>query len=136
MMSKRVTRLRCVPITGTQLRISSVMQFISTRHKPRLRIVGLAVLVSAIAGCGNPTIVGKWRMSGSSSATVWEFSKNGSVLIGSDRGRYSFGDDNRIKIETRFATTVYQMEVSGDHMTLREPGGSKLEFTRIRETQG
>jgi len=75
-------------------------------------------------------------MSGSSSATVWEFSKNGSVVIGSDRGRYSFGDDNRIKIETRFATTVYPMEVSGNHMTLREPGASKLEFTRLRETQG
>ncbi len=133
MMSKRVTRLRAVPITDTQLRILSVM--LSTRHKPRLWIVALAVLVSAMAGCGNPTIVGKWRMSGSSSATVWEFSKNGSVLIGSDPGRYSFGDDNRIKIETPFATTVYQIEVSGDHMTLREAGGSKLEFTRIRETQ-
>jgi hypothetical protein len=110
----------------------------SAAHESRSVIIALAVFLCAITSCGGPShdIVGKWRMSGSSSATVWEFSKNGSVLIGSDRGRYSFGDDKRIKIETRFATTVYQMEVSGNHMTLREPGGSKLEFTRIRETQG
>ncbi len=89
-----------------------------------------------MAGCGNPTIVGKWRLSWTSSAMVWEFSTNGSVLIGDVRGRYTFGDQNRIKIETPFATSVYQMEISGDRMILQEPGGSKLEFTRIREKQG
>jgi hypothetical protein len=72
-------------------------------------------------------------MSGSSSETVWEFSNNGSVLVGDVRGRYKFGDQDRIKIETPFATSVYQLEISGDHMTLQEPGGSKLEFTRIKE---
>ena len=51
------------------------------------------------------------------------------------RGRYKFGDQNRIKIETPFATSVYLLEISGDRMTLRELGGPKLEFTRIRETQ-
>jgi len=71
-------------------------------------------------------------MSGSSSAMVWEFSTNGSVLIGDVRGRYTFGDQNRIKIETPFASSVYQMEISGDRMILREPGGSKLDFTRMR----
>ncbi|PYJ47988.1 MAG: hypothetical protein DME85_02640 [Verrucomicrobia bacterium] len=71
-------------------------------------------------------------MLGSSSATVWEFSKNGSVLIGDVRGRYRFGDKDRIKIETPFATSVYQLEISGDHMTLQEPGGAKLEFTGIK----
>ena len=74
-------------------------------------------------------------MLGSSSATVWEFSKNGSVLIGDVRGRYRFGDQDRIKIETPFATSVYQLEISSDHMTLQEPGGSKLELTKIREMQ-
>ncbi|PYJ17197.1 MAG: hypothetical protein DME96_06925 [Verrucomicrobia bacterium] len=85
-----------------------------------------------MAGCGNRAILGKWRMSGSSSATVWEFSNNGSVLIGEIRGRYTFGDQNRIKIETPFATSVYQLEIAGDRMILREPGGSKLDFTRMR----
>ncbi len=75
-------------------------------------------------------------MSGGSGETVWEFSKNGSVLIGNVRGRYKFGDQNRVKIETPFATSVYQLEVSGDRMILREPGGPKLEFTRIRENKG
>jgi len=41
----------------------------------------------------------------------------------------------RIKIETPFATTVYLVKISGDHLLLQEPGGSKLEFTRIRDTQ-
>jgi hypothetical protein len=50
-------------------------------------------------------------------------------------GRYKFGDQGRIKIETPFATTVYQLKISGDQMVLQEPGGSELEFTRIRETQ-
>jgi len=67
-----------------------------------------------------------------SNATVWEFSSNGVVLVGDVRGRYKFGDQDRIKIETPFATTVYQLEVSYDQMVLQEPGGSKLEFTRIK----
>ena len=112
-----------------------VMPFTSARRKAWLRIIILAVLLSAMAGCGNSTIVGKWRMSGGSNATVWEFSQNGSLLIGNVRGRYTFGDQGRIKIETPFATTVYQMEISADRMVLREPGGSKLEFTRLKDTQ-
>jgi hypothetical protein len=111
------------------------MPFIFVRYKSPFRIVALAVLLCAMASCGNPDIVGKWRMWGSSSAIVWEFSKNGSVLIGNVRGRYRFGDQNRVKIETPFATSVYQMEISGDRMILREPNGPKLEFTRIRENK-
>jgi hypothetical protein len=74
-------------------------------------------------------------MSGGSDATVWEFKSNGAVLVADVSGRYKFGDQGRIKIETPFATTVYQLKISGDQMVLQEPGGSELEFTRIRETQ-
>jgi hypothetical protein len=112
------------------------MQSMFVRYKARLRIIVLAFLLSAMVGCGNSTIVGKWRMSGDSGATIWEFSKNGSFLIGNVRGRYRFGHQNRVKIETPFATSVYQLEISGDRMTLRELGGPKLEFTRIRENKG
>ncbi len=49
---------------------------------------------------------------------VWEFSNNGSVLIGNDRGRYSFGDNNRVKIEMPFAKSVYQIGILEDRMTL------------------
>jgi len=100
-----------------------------------LRIIALATLLFAIAGCGNSSIVGKWRMSGASDATVWEFKGNGAVLVGDVSGRYKFGDQDRIKIETPFATTVYQLKISGDQMVLQEPGGSKLEFMRIRDAQ-
>src|ERR1041385_3533992 len=104
------------------------------RRSSDLVVIGLAVLLCAIAGCGGPSrdIVGKWRTSGDANALVWEFSENGSILIGNTRGRYSFGDNNRIKIETPFATSVYQMEFWGDRMILRNVNGSRLEFTRIK----
>jgi len=86
-----------------------------------------------LASCGGSSIVGKWQLSSGSDATVWEFSDNGGVRTGDIRGRYKFGDNDRIKIETPFATTVYQVKLSGDRLLLQEPGGSKLEFTRIKE---
>jgi hypothetical protein len=95
----------------------------------------LAVLLFIMAGCGNSSIVGKWRMSGAENQTVWEFSSNGSVLVGEVRGKYKLGNQERIKIETPFATTVYLVKLSSDQLELQELGGSKLEFTRIREAQ-
>ena len=98
-------------------------------------LAGLIILVSVLAGCGNSTIVGKWRMSGTENQTVWEFSGNGSVLVGEVRGRYKFGDQDRLKIETPFATTVYLLTLSNDQLVLQDLGGTKLEFTRVREGQ-
>src|SRR5215469_12569261 len=104
------------------------------RQRACLRLIAASVvLLFVLAGCGNSNIVGKWRMSGAENQTVWEFSGNGSVIVGEVRGRYKFGDQNRIKIQTPFATTVYLVELSSDQLVLQEPGGSKLEFTRIRE---
>jgi hypothetical protein len=109
------------------------MRVIFSRRRSQLWVIAAAILLCAMAGCGNPAVVGKWRMSGGSEATVWEFFSNGSLLVGNVRGKYTLGDQDRIKIETPFATSVYQIEISGDHMTLREPGGPKLEFTRIKK---
>ena len=92
-------------------------------------------MVLVLASCGDSSIVGKWRMSGAENQTVWEFSSNGSVLVGEVSGRYKFGDQDRIKIQTPFSTTVYQVRISSDLLVLQEPGGSKLEFTRMREAQ-
>ena len=97
-----------------------------------LSALASAVLLFVLAGCGNSSIVGKWRMSGTENQTVWEFSGNGSVLVGEVPGRYKFGDQDRIKIETPFATTVYLVKLSNDQLVLQELGGSKLEFTRLR----
>ena len=95
-----------------------------------LAIVSLALLC-VVSGCGGSqdNIVGKWR-AGDSSAMVWEFSKDGFVLMGSTRGKYTFGDSERIKIQTSFGTSVYQVEFSGDQMSLKDASGSKLAFTK------
>ena len=110
------------------------MPVILALDKSRLVIVASALLLLAMAGCGSShnDIVGKWRTAVDSSAMVWEFSKDGSVLMGSTRGRYSFGDRDRVKIQTPFGTSVYQMELSEDHLVLKDPNGSKLEFTRLK----
>ena len=94
-----------------------------------------ALLLFVLSGCGNSSIVGKWRMSGTENQTIWEFSSNGSVLVGEVRGRYKFGDQDRLKIETPFATTVYVMSLSNDQLVLQDLAGSKLEFTRVKEAR-
>ncbi len=95
-------------------------------------IVASAILLCGIAGCENSQtdIVGKWRTAGEN-ALVWEFVNDSSVLMGSTRGKYTFGR-NRVKIQTPSGTTVYQMDLSEDRMILIAPGGSKLEFTRSK----
>jgi len=107
------------------------------RFRTRLRLASAStVLLLILVGCGNSTtIVGKWRMSGAENQPVWEFFGNGSVLIGEVRGKYKFGDQERIKIETPFATTVYVVKLSSGQLELEQPGGPKLEFTRIRDGQ-
>ena len=98
------------------------------------KLAALGLSLCLIAGCGGNArnIVGTWRTSPDPNAMIWEFSNDGSVLMGPNRGRYTFGDNNRIKIETSTATSVYQIELVGDKMTLKEPSGSKLVLTRVK----
>ena len=109
------------------------MRFGVARHARLLLLVASAILLFVMSGCGNSRIVGKWRMSGTENQTVWEFLSNGTVLVGEVRGIYKFGDQDRIKIQTPFATTVYLVKLSTDQLVLQEPGGTKLEFTKLRE---
>ena len=111
------------------------MRFDFPRRARLLFVPASAILLLVMAGCGNSSIVGKWRLSGAENQTVWEFSGNGSVLVGEVRGRYKFGDQDRIKIETPFATTVYVVTLSNDQLVLQELGGSKLVFRRVQEAQ-
>ena len=106
------------------------------RHARLLLALASSLLLFIMADCGsNSSIVGKWRLSGAENQTVWEFLSNGSVLVGEVRGKYKFGNQDRIKIETPFATTVYLVTLSNDQLVLEEPGGSKLEFTRLEKAQ-
>lgn len=97
-------------------------------------ILASALFLSSLAGCARSEsdIIGKWRTGGDSNAMVWEFSKDGSILMGSTRGKFTFGDQGRMKIQTPFGTSVYQIDCSGDHMVLKDPSGSKLEFTKLK----
>jgi len=74
-------------------------------------------------------------MSGTENQIVWEFLSNGSVLLGEVRGKYKFGDQDRIKIETPFSTSVYVVNLSNDQLVLQDLGGCRLELTRVREGQ-
>lgn len=90
-------------------------------------------LLCTTVGCENSQndIIGKWR-SGDSTAMVWEFARDHSVLMGSMKGRYTFGDRRRLKIETPLGTSIYQLELTDNRLLLTDPTGSKLEFTRIK----
>jgi hypothetical protein len=104
-------------------------------HRCALLLIALAsaVLLFVMTSCGNSnSIVGKWRLSGAENQTVWEFSSNGAVLVGEVRGKYKLGDQDRLKIETPFSTTVYVVNLSSDQLVLQDLGGSKLEFTRVQ----
>ena|SRR5256885_10238405 len=100
----------------------------------QLRLLISAVLLSLLAACSGPSreIVGKWQTSSDQNAVVWEFADNGLVTIGSTRGKYSFGDSQRIKIQTPFEKSVYEVTIVHDHMTFREASGSRIEFARIK----
>jgi len=111
------------------------MRFGFLRCVRLLLVLASAILFFVLAGCGNSSIVGRWRMSGTENQTVWEFSSNGAVLAGEVRGRYKFGDQDRLKIETPFATTVYLVKLSSDQLVLQDLGGSKLEFTKVKESR-
>ena len=95
---------------------------------------GVASLLFALSSCDTPQsrIVGKWKVESDPSGVVWEFAKNGSVKTGGGAsGKYTFGDRKRLKVQTQFATFVYETEISGDTMTWREPNGSVTRLKRV-----
>ena len=99
--------------------------------RPRLALSLL--LFFSIASCDNrkQQIIGKWQVEGGANPIVWEFSPNGAVRTGSTLGRYTFGDRGRLKIQTQFATFVYELELATDRMIWKEPNGSRTELKRL-----
>ena len=99
----------------------------------RQLVYALATLF-AVAACDSPRdrIAGKWEVQGSSTPTVWEFSKNGAVKSGNISGKYSFGSSTRLKIQTQFATFTYESEIKGDTMTWTDPKGARTELKKVQ----
>ncbi len=98
------------------------------------RLICALVLSALLASCGGAEsqIVGKWKRLGEGSGEVWEFSSNKAVDIAGRKGKYSFGDQGRLKVQTQFATFVYQLDLTGDRMVLTEPSGTRTELERIK----
>jgi len=99
----------------------------------RPRLAFSLLLFCTLAACDNrrQQIVGKWQVEGGANPIVWEFSPNGVVNAGSTAGRYTFGDRGRLKIQTQFATFVYEIDVGKDRMIWKEPNGSRTELKRL-----
>lgn len=96
-------------------------------------LVATLLLLAAFAACDRSAqrIVGKWQVASDTRGVVWEFLPNGSVKAGTSAGRYSFGDRGRLKIQTQFATFVYEHKIAGDRMTWRDPNGATTELKRV-----
>lgn len=94
----------------------------------------VALAFALLASCGGPEseILGKWKVVGDPNANVWEFSANKAVDMAGRKGKYTFGDQGRLKVQTQAATFVYQLNLREDRMALTEPNGTKLEFERVK----
>ena len=84
-----------------------------------------------LAGCdrSRARIAGKWKVE--NSGMVWDFAPNGVVKAGDTEGRYSFGDQSRLKIITPTATFVYQIDFKDDVMIWQTPSGARTELKRV-----
>ncbi len=93
----------------------------------------VAVLSFSLIGCSNPQnqIVGRWKVTSDTTDLVWDFAKDGSVSSGDIKGRYSFGSQKRMKLQTPFATFIYQVDIADGKMTWVNVKGTKTELTRV-----
>lgn len=92
----------------------------------------LAAFCLSPAGCdrSREQIIGKWQAP-KPSRMIWEFQPDGVVHAGNVKGRYSFGDQSRLKIQTPSATFVYRFEFRDDAMIWTEPNGVRTELRRL-----
>ena len=99
-----------------------------------LSVVCVVISIVLLSACdrAGTQIVGKWKLVGDPSGSVWEFSANKAIDMGGRKGKYTFGDQSRLKVQTQSATFVYQLELSGDRMVLTEPNGTKTTLERVK----
>lgn len=102
--------------------------------KHRLAVSALLILFLALTACSSAAnhIVGRWKVTSDTSDIVWDFARDGTVTSGDMRGRYSFNGEKRIKIQTPFATFVYQVDIRQDKMTWKNANGSTTELARVK----
>ena len=99
-----------------------------------LYVISVALIaLLALSSCDKKyeRIAGKWSVIGTADPMIWEFTDDGKAITGDSRGRYNFGDNDKIKIETPSATFVYTVEFSGDRMIWKTVQGSKIELKRV-----
>jgi hypothetical protein len=96
--------------------------------------LALLCCVFVLVSCNDPQtqIAGRWKVTSDTSGLVWDFVENGVVSSGDMKGRYSFGASKQMKIQTPFATFVYQVDFAGDKMTWKNANGSVTELTRVK----
>src|SRR6476619_3336527 len=99
----------------------------------RLAHLALVALLLALPACDQSRkIVGKWKVVGGSSEVVWEFFENGRLSAAGTPGKYSFGDGQRIKIQTPTATFVHHFEITGERMIWKALDGTRTELVRVK----
>ena len=93
----------------------------------------VALLFALLAACDSPEkrIVGKWKPARDPNGALWEFSANKAVNMAGRSGKYSFGAQGRLKVQTQSATFVYSLELGENRMVLTEPNGTRTELERV-----
>ena len=93
-------------------------------------LCSLLLFVPLLAACSSPEkkIVGKWQ---SPEGSV-QFYDDGTVIFfqgetadsGNRASNYSIIDDHTLRIESPSGPLLLEFEISGNKLTLKEPGGS------------
>lgn len=103
-----------------------------------LIIVSLAViLIFAIIGCTaapGSLLLGKWeevQKNKRGKPIITEFIKDGTMIRGSQSGKYRIIDNTRFELEIHGSKIVIGYEVSKDELTM-DMGGEKQKFTRVK----
>jgi hypothetical protein len=98
------------------------------------RVTLSTIALALLASCGGAEseIVGKWKVTGVPNGEVWEFASNKSIDMSGRKGKYTFGDQGRLKVQTRSATFVYQLQIAGDRMVLTDATGARTELERVK----